>query len=114
MSDRELPATVQLRRSLDERATVPLARPRRLSREFLAVGVPLTPERAQLHILDTIPCDYLPAGPDVERTRRIEDRLARKIRQRHVSTRGHGMAFVLLAAASGLGLGFMLTAMVTP
>lgn len=100
MPDRELPVTIPLG-------------PRRLSREFLAVGVPLTPERARLHALDTLPCDYFPAGPDVMRTGRIEDKLARKIRSQHLRSDDMGVALVLLATALGLGVGYLLMAMVT-
>lgn len=79
-----------------------LTRAHRMSREFLAVGVPLTPELARLHSLDTAKVAR-PATIELE-TGRHENTLARRIKKQHVRTM---RIVVAIGALAGMAAGWL-------
>lgn len=87
--------------------TIPLARPRRLSREFLAVNVPLTPELERLHALQTArtlsPPSIISQSADARTTGRIG-----RTRRQYAWSRAMGAGAVVAAAMLGLCLGRLL------
>lgn len=93
----------------DHNATIPM-RPRRMSREFLAVGTLLTPAQERLHVLDTARVPAPP--PEALTTGRLEERYARRLRKQHEWPRVVGTTVVVIATMLGLVVGCAIAAMV--